>query len=173
MWLITLDETECNKFFAEINDDLYHEKKKDAPLQYILQLGYGAHWGSGLFVLNDKEESMVREQYSNGELCGKNDRVLLAQKFISKPLLLDKQNKFDLTMYLLISSVDPIIAYYHDGFLKVSSTPYDPNSTAEVNNTGNDTESKEDVNWTLQQLQDYLIQIVIKLKCALINHYRY
>lgn len=131
--LITLyyvvDETECKLFFAEINDKAYPDKKNSSPLQYILQLGYGAHWGSGIFLFNDKEEAMVRDEYKNGESCGNNDRLLLAQKFISKPLLLDNQNKFDFQIYLLISSVDPVIVYYHDGFLKVASTPYNPNST--------------------------------------------
>ena len=124
-----LDETECRQFFVEINDDSYAEKKQKSPLQYILQLGYGAHWDSGIFLLNDKEEAMVREEYHNGELCGKNDRSLLAQKFISKPLLLDKQNKFEFKLYLLIASVDPVIAYYHDGLLKISTMPYESNST--------------------------------------------
>ena len=31
-------------------------------------------------------------------------------------------------MYMLIASVDPLIVYYHDGFLRVSLTVYDKNS---------------------------------------------
>ena len=37
-------------------------------------------------------------------------------------------HKFDFRIYLLISSVDPIIAFYHDGFCRLSLLKYDTTS---------------------------------------------
>jgi len=48
---------------------------------------------------------------------------------VTNPLLLDKGNKFDFRMYLLITSTNPTIAFYHDGFLRVSLDTYDKFST--------------------------------------------
>lgn len=38
-------------------------------------------------------------------------------------------HKFDLRVYMLISSVNPLKIYYHDGFLRVSLKKYDKYST--------------------------------------------
>ena len=58
-------------------------------------------------------------------MCGRIRHSLVAQRYISNPLLLDKGNKFDFRIYMLIASVDPLIVYYHDGFLRVSLSTYD------------------------------------------------
>ena len=52
----------------------------------------------------------------------------VAQKYVANPLLLDKQNKFDFRIYMLVASVNPLIVYYHDGFLRVSLSKYDKDS---------------------------------------------
>jgi len=49
------------------------------------------------------------------------------QKYIPYPLLL-YGHKFDFRVYCLLVSVDPVIAYYHDGFLKLSVLKYDRKS---------------------------------------------
>ena len=43
----------------------------------------------------------------------------MAQKYISNPDLIDG-HKYDFRVYMLIASTDPLIVYYHDGFLRLS-----------------------------------------------------
>jgi len=55
----------------------------------------------------------------------------MVQKYISNPSLING-HKYDFRVYLLIASTDPLILYYHDGFLRVSILKFDRNSK-EVN----------------------------------------
>mmetsp|Transcript_10799 Transcript_10799/g.9344 ORF Transcript_10799/g.9344 Transcript_10799/m.9344 type:complete len:99 (+) Transcript_10799:859-1155(+) len=76
--------------------------------------------------------------YKKGSLCGIEEKNYIAQKYISNPLLLDWGNKFDFRIYLLIASVNPLIAYYHDGFAKATLDKFDKFSkdkTTHLSNT--------------------------------------
>jgi len=64
-------------------------------------------------------------EYKNGSMCGKIKKPLIAQEYISNPLLLDLGNKFDFRIYMLIASTNPLIVYYHDGFIRASLDVYD------------------------------------------------
>jgi len=110
----------------------YQQLKKTEPVPFILKIGWGAHRGDGVFLFDDAKETQIRETYQEGQACGQNTKDLLVQKYISNPLLLDLNNKFDFRMYMLIASVNPVIAFYHDGFLRVSLGIYDKDSK-EVN----------------------------------------
>ena len=80
-------------------------------------------------MFDEEKETEIRGLYSNGELCGNVREPLLAQYYIANPLLLDKNNKFDFRIYMLVASVDPLVVFYHDGFLRVSLQSYDKNSS--------------------------------------------
>ncbi len=122
-------KSECLQFFNVIRTKEYQANKKNEPIQYLLKLGYGAHRASGVFLFDEAFESHFRSLYKNGASCGTIDKPYVAQKYVSNPLLLDKQNKFDFRIYMLVASVNPLIVYYHDGFLRVSLSRYDKNST--------------------------------------------
>ena len=124
-----MDVNECKQFIEEINDHSYFEVKKKTPLNYLIKVGYNAHRASGVFLFDEKKEQEIRTKYKNGSICGKAVDPLLAQKYIGNALLLDRHNKFDFRMYMLIASVDPLILFYHDGFLRVSLVEYDNHST--------------------------------------------
>ena len=64
-----------------------------------------------------------------GQHVDKMRDLLLAQTYISNPLLLDLNNKFDFRVYMLIASTNPLIVYYHDGAVKASLSTYDKTST--------------------------------------------
>ena len=110
-------------------------------------------------------------------MCGKLKQSLVAQKYISNPLLLDRGNKFDFRIYMLVASVNPLIVYYHDGFLRVSLSTYDKFSKtknvhftnthlskkvfAEARQKGmNEQELRDYQMWMMEDLQNYLIKIV-------------
>ena len=55
--------------------------------------------------------------------------IFTLQTYIARPFKLHK-HKFDIRVYLLIASVDPLVCFYHDGYLRVNAEPYDPSNTA-------------------------------------------
>jgi hypothetical protein len=64
------------------------------------------------------------EKGSKGAFAGD-----LVQQYVTRPALLDVKFKFDVRSWLLIASVDPLILFYHDGFVRVARTAYEESST--------------------------------------------
>ena len=77
--------------------------------------------------MHQEEEDALRRDYGDGELCGTFRKNYIVQYYIHNPLLINGR-KFDFRMYMLIVSTDPLMAYYHDGFLRVSLAAYDAKS---------------------------------------------
>jgi len=148
------------------------------PLQFLLKEGYNSHRADGVYLFDHEEETKLRAQFLNGSKCGTLKSSLVAQQYISNPLLLDKQNKFDFRIYMLVASVKPLIVYYHDGFLRVSLSKYDlfsQDKNVHLTNTHlskaifestkkneSSTVTEEELRdyqmWTLEDLQDYLLK---------------
>ena len=124
-----LDKEECLQFFEILNSEEYAQAKAAYPVQYLIKVGAGTHQGKGVDLLTAEYEAALRRNYSEGKLCGKNKDNLIAQKYISDPLLLYNQQKFDFRVYVLIAATNPLIAFYRDGFARVSLQTYYPNST--------------------------------------------
>jgi len=70
----------------------------------------------------------VNSYYKNGAMCGTENHSPIAQSYVNNPLLLDRNNKFDFRVYMLIASTNPFIVTYHDGFIKVSINSYEKSS---------------------------------------------
>jgi len=171
---------ECQAFFNEINSAEYKKKLETEPIQYLIKIGYGSHRAMGVFLLDTNQTAYVQRQYNEGELCGENNRSLIAQTYVTNPLLLDFHNKFDFRVYMLVASTNPLIMYYHDGFLRVSLHPYDKFSNdrsthltnthlskdifAEVKklnktlNNMNEQQLRDYQMWTLERLKDHLLE---------------
>jgi len=98
-------------------------------MQFVIKIGFGAHRAKGVFLLDENQTESLNTEYDFGKKCGTIKKSLVAQKYIANPLLLDLNNKFDFRIYMLVASTNPLIVYYHDGFLRVSVTPYDKFST--------------------------------------------
>jgi exonuclease VII small subunit len=119
---------ECEAFFEEINSDAYKAKLEIEPIQYVIKVGFGAHRAMGVFLLDKNETERRKAEYDNGNKCGIETKSLIAQTYITNPLLLNLDNKFDFRVYMLIASTNPLIVYYHDGFLRVSLHSYNKHS---------------------------------------------
>ncbi|XP_066922132.1 tubulin polyglutamylase TTLL7-like [Clytia hemisphaerica] len=63
-----------------------------------------------------------------------NDTCII-QEYLDKPLLMDGY-KFDLRIYVLVLSCDPLKVFlYKDGLVRMSTTPYDPPSDSNVSDS--------------------------------------
>eukprot|EP01016_Furgasonia_blochmanni_P039172 TRINITY_DN4832_c0_g1_i7.p1 TRINITY_DN4832_c0_g1~~TRINITY_DN4832_c0_g1_i7.p1 ORF type:complete len:829 (+),score=209.15 TRINITY_DN4832_c0_g1_i7:129-2615(+) len=125
-WL--MDKDECQEAFRILKSPEYQREKEKTPIQFIRKKGLGAHRGLGVRVVDNEEEADILRLWDNGKKCGhSNVNNYVLQTYVANPLLLDG-HKFDFRIYLLISSTNPMIAFYHDGFLRVSLEQYDINS---------------------------------------------
>ena len=169
---------ECEAFFNIINSDSYKQAKASQRLVYIRKIVTGVHRGEGVQPVNQQEEDRIRQDYDNGALCGQVDKEEIVQEFIQNPLLLEGR-KFDFRMYMLIASSNPLITYYHDGYLRVSLESYDVNSDDKnvlMTNLALNKEIMKDVRegnlykdmdeqellhrqqWTFKKLESYLLE---------------
>jgi hypothetical protein len=88
------------------------------------------HASMGVFLLDPQEEKKLKRTYGKyGENCGKAKKSMLAQTYLANPLLVNGDKKIDFRAYLLVASVNPLIAYYHEGLARVSLYKYDKHST--------------------------------------------
>ncbi|RYE38002.1 MAG: hypothetical protein EOP48_27785, partial [Sphingobacteriales bacterium] len=126
-WLLYRKKS-CEDFFAKFNSPEYLELKKERGIVYITKVAVNSHRGLGVNPVTDKQEEILRKQYDNGALCGIKKSLLIVQNYVHNPLLLNGR-KFDFRMYMIIASNNPLMAFYHDGFLRVSLYGYDTNTT--------------------------------------------
>lgn len=153
------EESDCRKFFQYIDTNRYKAEKAEKGIVFIRKTGIGAHKGEGVQIVNDQEEQQLRTLYEDGHRCGEVKKSLLIQKYIHNPLLADG-HKFDLRAYLLIASTNPVIAYYHDGFLRVSLYDYESKTPPTLDSTkqnGNESQPKNYEEWSLERFNRYLL----------------
>jgi len=171
-------EDECKQFLSLINSQKYIKSLKTEPIQYLIKVGHGSHSANGVFILDKAKTKEINQQYNFGKKCGKVTEPLLAQTYVTNPLLLDLNNKFDFRIYMLVASVNPLIIYYHDGFLRASLSEYDKFSHERGKHLTNTHLAEnifkkardEKVNgmtekqlrdyhiWNFQELEDYLVE---------------
>jgi len=167
-WLLSKKE-DCQDFFRIINSQQYQESKKEKPIQFMRKVS-GMHRGAGVQPVTPEEEDILRANYSNGDLCGENTKNVIIQDYVQNPLLINGR-KFDFRFYVLIASTNPMIAYYHDGLLRVSLESYDEAggekrslltnlalSKDQYEQAENKTQMLEDQMWDFPRFQEYLLK---------------
>ena len=125
-WMLQ-DKEQCLNFFAEFNSAHYQTLKAERNVVYFRKIGADVHEGQGVFPVTDQEEEKIRTLYNNGSLCGTVKDNNLIQYNVHNPLLLENR-KFGFRSFLLIASTNPVIAYYHDGYLRLSLDEYNAKS---------------------------------------------
>ena len=125
-WVL-VDADQCRNFFAEFNSEHYQNLKKERKVVYFRKIGANVHEGKGVFPVTDEEELKIRKLYKNGTACGLVKDNNLIQYNVHNPLLLENR-KFGFRSFLLVASTNPVIAYYHDGYLRLSLDEYDSGS---------------------------------------------
>ena len=176
-WLLDDDES-CREWFDYLNSDKYSKEKEEKRIVFIAKIASGSHRGNGVEVVNEELELNIRNFYKNGQNCGQQEKNLIVQRYINNPLLV-QNHKFDFRVYLMIASTNPLIVYYHDGFLRVSLFEYDVNSNEKgmhLTNTAqsdkvfqdkslqdqlkmNETELRNFQMWNYTRLAQYLVSI--------------
>lgn len=137
----------------------------------------GVHLGKGVEIFNETLEKELLAKTENGKTCGSSPSLnLVLQKYIPNPMTVFG-HKFDFRIYALIASTNPLVVYYHDGFLRVSLNEFDiesQDSSVHLTNTeiskkvfddkktqermGMDQEELRNFQmWNLTRFQDYLL----------------
>ena len=172
---------ECLEFFKILNSKKYEEKKRESPIQFIMKIGHSVHRGLGVSILDPKLETEYRENYENGKKCGIFSLNEIAQEYVGNPSTF-KGFKFDFRMYMLISSVNPMKVYYHDGFLRVSLSKWDKfsmDNKKHITNTSVSAKLIEKVrvtngkylNMTYSELKDFQMQTLEQYGEFLVEDY--
>lgn len=73
-----------------------------------------------------KPMKRIIQRYSTKRSSDLNRRIFSLWRYIMNPLLIHGK-KFDIRCYMLISSVKPLIIFYHSGYIRLSMFDFDPN----------------------------------------------
>ena len=125
-WMLA-DKEQCISFFKEFNSPLYQKMKAERTVVYFRKIGAFVHEGHGVFPVTEQEEASIRAQYWNGTLCGQIKDNNLMQYNIHNLLLLEGR-KFHFRSFMLVASTNPVITYYHDGYLRLAVDEYNASS---------------------------------------------
>jgi len=176
-WLLYQQDS-CLDFFRRINHPDHLKNKEERSIQYIKKVAVGSHRGIGVTPLGEADEEALQAEYKHGALCGTIQKLMIVQHYIPNPLLLEGR-KFDFRMYMVVGSSNPLMVFYHDGFLRVSLYDYDEESTDKkvlLTNLALNKEVYDDAakgrlslgrsteelrlaqQWSFERLQDYLLQ---------------
>jgi len=155
-WVLR-DKEQCEEFFEEFLSPRYQELKKERNIVYFRKIGADVHEGKGVFPVADAEELKIQKLYKNGTACGQVKDNNLIQYNVHN-LLLVQDRKFGFRSFMLVASTNPLIAYYHDGYARLSLNSYNAKSndtSTFVTNIGVNLKNTEFGSWTNQMIQDY------------------
>ena len=100
--------------FAEFADDArkLNEAKRKKPV-FIVKPDEGSQ-GDGIYLITDPKDFLF------------NGRYHVVQEYLSEPLLLEDL-KFDLRIYVVLKSLEPLEIYiYNEGLARFCTEPYEP-----------------------------------------------
>jgi hypothetical protein len=122
-WVL-YDKAQCQEFFNILKSEDYAQKKAIQRIVFIRKIGANAHRGKGVFPVNQEEEDYLKKLYREGAGCGIVKHNNVVQTFVNDALLINDFYKFDFRVFMLVASTNPMIGYYHDGYIRISLIPY-------------------------------------------------
>ncbi|KAG2387149.1 hypothetical protein C9374_001481 [Naegleria lovaniensis] len=101
-----------DSFLLPYDYNVFEQRCKEQEL-FILK-PFASSCGRGISVYNTKKHAPIPQ-----------DKRILAQEYIANPLLIGGK-KFDMRLYVLVSSYDPLRVYlHHDGLARFATEEYD------------------------------------------------
>jgi hypothetical protein len=137
------------------------------PVLYALPsvLSHSTGADSGFFLSTKYSADELRSRLLNGKQ--KIGRLLIAQRYIVNPLLLDG-HKFDIRAYMFVASLEPPLIFFHDGYLRINIEKYDTsdlsNKWSHISNIGlqkahPDYEAKKmETKWSLKTWNKFMLE---------------
>ncbi|XP_073500090.1 tubulin polyglutamylase TTLL7 isoform X5 [Phyllobates terribilis] len=111
-WIFPAEYTQYQNYVKEL-------KKKRKQKTFIIKPANGA-MGHGISLIRNGEKLQAQEH-------------LIVQEYLDKPFLLEGY-KFDLRIYILVTSCDPLrIFLYNDGLVRMGTEKYHPPSESNLN----------------------------------------
>ena len=175
---ILSDKKDCQVFFKVLNSKKYKELNENNILVFTKKTASKETSQEKAQLVTSQEEVVLKSKYENGKLCGKIQEDFIMQRYIQNPLLING-HKFYFRNYMLVASTNPLIAYYHDGFVRQSLVKYNQNALDKevhlpelsftqhvydfvkerANSEGmNENKIKITRQWSFERLQEYLIE---------------
>eukprot|EP00924_Labyrinthula_sp_SR-Ha-C_P004814 maker-scaffold_1-snap-gene-13.39-mRNA-1 protein AED:0.04 eAED:0.04 QI:81/0/0.5/1/1/1/2/0/645 len=122
---VVLDNKDaCISFF-----ETHVESKKDYELKQWLYKPRNTFHGAGIRLYTGRKEllELKKKFYGCKKFNRYNDGVIM--EYISKPATIKSGFKFDFRSYLLVASTNPLLVFYHDGFVRKADVVYNPNES--------------------------------------------
>ncbi|CAF3861252.1 unnamed protein product [Rotaria magnacalcarata] len=128
----------------------------------------GLNQGKGIYLVRDIEG--LKSKFAEIDAMDKKKQISIKpmkrviQRYIMNPLLVHGK-KFDIRCYMLISSVKPLLIFYHSGYLRLSMFDFDNKDENLLTHLTNQYmqkkdpkyyDVKEETAWTMEQFNDYI-----------------
>ncbi|CAF1184520.1 unnamed protein product [Rotaria sp. Silwood1] len=136
----------------------------------------GLNQGKGIYLVRDIES--LKSKFAEMDSMDKKKQISMKpmkrviQRYIMNPLLVQGK-KFDIRCYMLISTVKPLLIFYHSGYIRLSMFDFDNNDENLLTHLTNQYmqkkdpkyyDIKEDTAWTMEQFNDYINKNVASSK---------
>ena len=162
--------------------NLFAEEFRKNPASVWIMKPTDKARGIGIFIINKLAQIKKWSRDAKSQFSYANNRdSYVVSKYIDNPLLIG-QKKFDLRIYVLVTSWKPLIAYKHSlGFARFCAVKYSSdvdeldNSFIHLTNVsiqkyGEDYNEKNGGKWTLQNLINYLYATKGREKTDMLLH---
>lgn len=152
---------------------------KSSPSNLFIMKPPASARGNGVQVINNisqipEDALRTLQPTKDGTSMTAKKSTMIVQQYISNPCLLENRQKFDLRVYVLVTSVDPLKIYvYEEGLVRFASSKYTSqedgiidqymhltnyfvNKNNQEYQINNDCDSLNGCKWTLKRFWRYL-----------------